>query len=118
MLVSLDKVLAEGRSGLSSSNAIHVRLFYVATEFSGSGNALAKDDGLQLRSFMQSAIASWGKDKDSVPAVSVVPVQAIDVINGLPSSKDLKALLAMQVLKVDPVHMETEIWMQKDRQNA
>ena len=67
---------------------------------------------------MQSAIASWGKDKASVPAASVVPVQAIDVINGLPSSKDSKALLAMQVLLIDPVHMETEIWIRKDRQYA
>jgi hypothetical protein len=33
------------------------------------------------------------------------------------NAKELVTMMAMQVLVVDPVHMETEIWINKGREN-
>jgi diphthine-ammonia ligase len=118
MLLSLNKVLAEGRSGLGASNGIHIRLFYTATTYSAAGNVVAKDDGLQLRSALQSAVAAWGKDEVSLPATTLVPVQAMKIINSSSLPRDAVPVLTMQVLLMDPVHTETEIWIHKDRQYA
>lgn len=116
MLVYLDKVLAEARSGLSASNVLHVRLFYVATGKSSTGDIKAKNDGLQIRISLQSAIKSWAGGRGSCPSTTVVPVHAIDVISSSFSFEGKVPLFAMQALIIDPIHMETEIWIRKDRQ--
>jgi enamine deaminase RidA (YjgF/YER057c/UK114 family) len=117
MLMAVDKVLAEGRSGLKAANTVHVRLYYVATEQSSSGEIKVKDDGLALRSSLQSSIASWRKNEESLPASTLVPVQGMKLITPKSNAKELVTMMAMQVLVVDPVHMETEIWINKGREN-
>jgi diphthine-ammonia ligase len=117
MLLAVDKVLAEGRSGLKAANTVHVRLYHVATEQSSSGEIKVKDDGVGLRSSLQSSIASWRKNEESLPASTLVPVQGMKLITAKSNTKDMVTMMAMQVLVVDPVHMETEIWINKGREN-
>jgi enamine deaminase RidA (YjgF/YER057c/UK114 family) len=115
MLTSLDKVLSEARSGLHPSNAMHVRLYYVATKQYSDDEIAVKDDGVLLRSSLQSAISSWRKGDALLPASTVVPVQAMKLIASNSKTESLTTFLAMQILVLDLVHMETEIWIQKDR---
>jgi diphthine-ammonia ligase len=117
MLMAVDKVLAEARSGLKAANTLHVRLYYVATEQSSSGEIKVKDDGIALRSSLQSSIASWRKNEESLPVCTLVPVQGMKLITPKSNAKDMVTMMAMQVLVVDPVHMETEIWINKGREN-
>ena len=117
MLTAVDKVLAEGRSGLKAANTVHVRLYYVATEQSSSGEIRVNDDGVALRSSLQSSIASWRKNEESLPASTLVPVQGLKLITPKSNAKEMVTMMAMQVLVVDPVHMETEMWINKGREN-
>jgi diphthine-ammonia ligase len=116
MFASADKVLAEGRSGLNAADAIHVRLYYIAANVTEEGDAVALDDGLQLRSSLESAIATWGSNKTSLPSSSVVPVSGLNLINSTIDMQDVVMLFAMHVLVIDPVHFETEKWINKDRE--
>jgi diphthine-ammonia ligase len=126
MLTTVDKVLAQGRSGLDTALALHVRLYHVATERSLSSNGttsvVVKDDGTRLRSSLQSALASWRNRESLCPATTVVPVQAMTLIPSLRSTADanddegVMTFLAMQVLVVDPVHLETELWIHRGRE--
>jgi enamine deaminase RidA (YjgF/YER057c/UK114 family) len=125
MLTTVDKVLAQGRSGLDTAHALHVRLYHVATERSLSSNGttsvVVKDDGARLRSSLQSALSSWRKSESCCPATTVVPVQAMTLIPSLRTTEDfsdderMTTFLAMQVLVVDPVHLETELWIHQGR---
>ena len=75
-----------------------------------------QEDGLQVRLAFQSAIAKWTKNP-SLPASSVVPVHAMDIINvPINGAKDRQIIYALQALYVDPVHLETDIWIRKDRE--
>jgi len=117
MLSSVQSVLSDARAGLTTRNMMHVRLFYVSSEQSTSdGQHLVRNDGVQLRSSLNAAVASSLTNNRA--ATSVVPVRSIDTI-GIESKKsDDKSrtiLFAMQVLLLDPVHLETEIWIHKDR---
>jgi diphthine-ammonia ligase len=113
MLFAVEKVLAEARAGLYLRNSIHIRLFFVSTEQSSGGRVI--DDGVQLRSLLRAAVAS--KIGTNTTATTAVPVRAINtscwtartIGSGL-------AVFAMQILMVDPVHFETELWIHKDRQ--
>jgi len=117
MLISLRKVLVEGRTGMATNHAIHFRLFYTATRRLTSGGMEAWTDGLQIRSAFQSAISTWWGNHVSLPAITVVPVHTIKVLNSKvhPSSSSKVITLALQVLLADPVHLETDIWIHKDR---
>jgi diphthine-ammonia ligase len=116
MLSALTKVLAKGRTGLVSKDAMHLRLFHTATRRVASGTLEANEDGLHIRSAFQSAVAKWGDDA-ALPATSVVPVHTINILNSTPSaSGGGQILLAVQALLVDPVHTETDIWIRKDRE--
>jgi diphthine-ammonia ligase len=117
MLMAVDKVLAEARSGLKAANTVHVRLYYVATEKSSIGEIKVKDDGVALRSSLQSSIASWRKNEESLPVSTLVPVQGMKLITPKSNVKEMVTMMAMQVLVFDPVHMETEIWINKGREN-
>ena len=68
---------------------------------------------------MRTAIASI--DSDNPPAATVVPVRAIGMCGlkktAINCSNNI-AKYAMQVVLVDPVHMETEVWIHKDREYA
>jgi diphthine-ammonia ligase len=116
MLVSLDKSLSEGRTGMAPSKAVHLRLFQTATRRLASGCVEALTDGVQIRSAFHSAVAHWCGSGTSLPAITVVPVHTINVLNSEvhPTSPKVIAL-ALQVILVDPVHLETDIWIHKDR---
>jgi diphthine-ammonia ligase len=100
MFSALDRLLAKARSGLLPHSAIHVRLYYLAR--------FSSDDGVQWRTSLQSAVASWDNKKGLYAATTVVPVQGISLINSTAVSNESSPFLAMQVLVIDPVHMETE----------
>ena len=116
MLSSADKVLSETRAGLDASNISHIRLFYVTSEKSADGEHVAHNDGVQLRTSLRNAIGFRFENK--LPATTVVPVKAISTIGVLPRNEcdsNEVIMFAMQVLLLDPVHLETEIWVNKDR---
>ena len=116
MLSSADKVLSETRAGLDASNIAHIRLFYVSSEKSTDGGNAMLNDGVQLRTSLRNAIGIQFENK--LPATSVVPVKAISTIGVLPRNEcdnNRVIMFAMQVLLLDPVHLETEIWINKDR---
>ncbi|KAG7361982.1 phospholipid-translocating P-type ATPase, flippase [Nitzschia inconspicua] len=136
MLTSLEGVLADARSGLTRKELLHIRLFHVpSTEVTGSSMVR-----LALRRVVQSHFRGV-----TVPATTVVPVLAIDCIGTTTtattattatatkattttSMRDSSTLddpgswivgrLAIQALFLDPVHLETEIWIHKDRRYA
>ncbi len=122
MLSASEKVLSETRSGLDSRSIAHVRLFYVSLEKASNKDEeeekeiVSHNDGVQLRASLRNAIGL--RFENRLPAMSVVPVKAIDAIdfgpeNTFNENKVIK--FAMQVLIFDPVHLGTEIWIHKDR---
>jgi hypothetical protein len=115
MLSSAEKVLSETRAGLDTSKIAHVRLFYVSTAKSANGGYVVHNDGVQLRSSLRNAIGF--QFANSLPAISVVSVKAISTIDVSKSTReDSRGILfAMQVLLLDPVRLETEIWINEDR---
>ena len=116
MFSSAEKVLSETRSGLDSRSIAHIRLFYVSSEKSANEDTILHNDGVQLRSSLRNAIGF--KFDKRLPAMSVIPVKAIDTIDFVPKdTNDINRVIkfAMQVLLLDPVHFETEIWIHKDR---
>jgi hypothetical protein len=44
-----------------------------------------------------------------MPATSVIPVSGINFIRG--EAPDNEPFIAAQVMAIDPVHMETELWI-------
>lgn len=115
MLHALSNVMSNGRSGLVPSNIIHLRLFHVATSQVTNGIYAPRDDGLHLRCAFQSAVSQWGTNL-SLPALSVVPVHSIDIINGTSQTANGSIIYCLQALLLDPVHLETDIWINKDRE--
>mmetsp|Transcript_20030 Transcript_20030/g.41175 ORF Transcript_20030/g.41175 Transcript_20030/m.41175 type:complete len:865 (+) Transcript_20030:225-2819(+) len=116
MLSSVQSVLAEARAGLTTRNMIHVRLFFVSSKESADGQYIVCNDGVQLRSSLSAAVNSMMENNH--PATSVIPVKAIDTIGVVPKhvgNENRIIMFAMQVLLLDPVHLETEIWIHKDR---
>lgn len=103
-------------SSLCLSQMLHVRLYYVATDESG----IASDDGLQWRTSLSTALAlkagSEGNNSKvaGLPAISVVPVRGIKFVCDV----DLVGtpFVAIQVLAIDPIHMETELWIHHARE--
>jgi hypothetical protein len=122
MLKSVERALADARSGLQESNFLHVRLFYVSSEQNALGEEFVpRDDGVQLRVSLRTLVSS--KIRNNPPSTTVVPVRAIHIsghkTNTSGGSYTLSSTkFAMQVLVVDPVHLETEIWIHKDREYA
>jgi hypothetical protein len=119
MMSSVERVLADARSGLQASNIIHVRLFYISSEQNAlHGIFSPRNDGVQLRASLRSIVSS--RMRNNPPATSVVPVQGIYIsdqnTNISEGSSTLSTQFAMQVLVADPVHLETEIWIHKDRE--
>jgi diphthine-ammonia ligase len=122
MLASAEQCLADARSGLSKSNILHIRLFYVASEHCRDhcGRKVVRDDGVHLRTSLHGLVGSFVTENP--PSTTVVPVLAIDSFGTnlyRPEASDSKiGKLAMQVFLADPVHLETEIWIHKDREYA
>jgi len=116
MLSSADKLLSETRAGLDARNIVHIRLFYVSSKKSTNGGYAVHNDGVQLRITLLNAIGS--KFENNLPATSVIPVKAISTVGVLPRNThdDNRVIaFAMQVLLHDPIHLETEIWINKNR---
>jgi len=119
MISSAMKVLSIARAGLDTHNIIHIRLFYVSSEQFMDGEYIIRDDGVQLRASLRAVISS--KIQKNQPAISVIPVKGIDTIIMLRNeSRNIKRriMFAMQVLILDPIHLETEMWIHKDREYA
>ena len=116
MISSAVKVLSKARAGLDTRNIVHIRLFYVSSEQSTNGEYVVNDDGVQLRASLRAIISS--KVENNRPAISVIPVKGLNTIGMLPKEKgnvNSGIMFAMQVLIFDPIHLETEVWIHKDR---
>ena len=99
----------ESSTGLGKFSALHIRLFYIGT----SG-----DDGSALRSALNMAVGCvwnskpYSRQKHQVPALSLVPVEAMALS---PSLSPGSTILAIQMIAADLVHMETEMWIHHNR---
>ena len=120
MFDSVHKVFAEGRSGLNPADTIHVRLYYIgATLTKADKGAVAINDGSQMRSSLGSAIGKWvssSKTTISLPSASAIPVAGFSLINSTCDMENEIPLLALHVMAADPVHFETERWINSDRE--
>ncbi len=107
-------------SGLSVIEIIHIRLYYIGAELfeiSEEDTVCVIDDGMRLRTALTTVLvsrfaASGQSPSVTIPATTVVPVQAMKVVP--PSSSvaiEGTTIMAMQVLLADPVHLETELWI-------
>lgn len=116
MLSALGKALSEARTGLSPNMVLHIRLFHSSTKISLLGSVEATSDGIQIRTSLQSAVAKWcTSSMSSIPAVSVVPVHSITLLHQNANESSTMTPFALQVVLVDPVHLETDVWIHKDR---
>jgi hypothetical protein len=61
-------------------------------------------------------MASWRKNEKSFPASTLVSVQGMKLMTAKSNPKDIVTMMGMQVLAVDPVHVEMEIWINKGRE--
>lgn len=130
----VQSVLTES-SGLTLDHVLHVRLFYMSASLVPSkGESIQVkplDDGSRLRCALHSALTlRWCKQGQSrtinIPACTVVPVQEMTMIKtesdgGGCNGRDHiggHVLLAMQLLLVDPIHTETEIWIHDGREEG
>ena len=119
------KVMARPASSRGNSrNVLHVRLFYVAsTILEATGEKVLQDDGSILRSALQAALSTCFQSA-SPPSSSVVPVQKIDQLlphdSAIQStcatiSKSSTIFMALQVLVIDPIQIETDLWIHHGR---
>jgi hypothetical protein len=82
---------------IACEHAIHVRLFYLAS----------MDDGARWRSSLATALGS------RPPASSIVPVQGMQFF--VNDKQSVLPFVAIQVLAIDSVGMETELWINYGR---
>jgi enamine deaminase RidA (YjgF/YER057c/UK114 family) len=117
MLEHASDAIRYGPSGLGLANVMNVRLYYVATRLDDSGNLSVENDGVRIRSAFQMAVAlQWQAAKDA-PATTLVPVQGMKVIRREVTKEDDRCILfAMQLTVLDPVHMESELWIRHGRE--
>jgi hypothetical protein len=118
MVHHFSRALRYGLSGLGLANALNVRLYYVSTSRNDLGELTAvESDGVRIRSAFQHALAAQWPSAETVPATTLIPVQGLTVLN-LGTSADSRTLtfFAMQIVLVDPVHMESEIWIHHGRE--
>ena len=107
----------EETAGIEKSYVLHVRLYH--------STANGGVDGMVLRSELAASVASkWaGQSKGMMPAVTVVPVSAVKMVPAAASgSVDVEVpversnpIMAMQVIAIDAIHMETEMWINYGR---
>lgn len=114
MLSCAEQAISDARAGLLfRKTAVHVRLFYVASNTAAKRTSFPQDDGIGLRYALSTAVASMCGD--ARPATTTVPVQAIATVGWEQNVSGTQHELAMQIILIDPVHFETELWIHKDR---
>jgi diphthine-ammonia ligase len=91
-------------NGLCSENIVHVRVYHA------TGMC---DDGIRLRSALASALVSGAKQ---TPASSVIPVQRIKLITDNEGCSSFPTVLALQLLAIDPVQLDTDLWVHHGRE--
>lgn len=117
MLKRASDAIRYGPSGLGIANVMNVRLYYVATCRDDSGNLSVENDGVQIRSAFQMAVASQWYDSKHAPATTLVPVQGMKLIRREATKYDDSCtMFAMQLVVMDPVHMELEQWISHGRE--
>ncbi|KAI2510859.1 hypothetical protein MHU86_3480 [Fragilaria crotonensis] len=101
---------------LGPHQMLNIRLYYVACSTDGE----AVDDGIRWRSSLSSCLAAKASllacntsDKVRMPATSVIPVKGINFIRE--EARCNEPFIAAQVMAIDPVHMETELWIHNGR---
>jgi diphthine-ammonia ligase len=104
-------------SSLGLHQVLNIRLYYVASNLDG----VASDDGLRWRSSLATSLAIksslFGNNsttKMGVPATSVVPVRGMQFVRDVDQSD--APFVALQVMAINPVHMETELWIHHGRE--
>jgi len=93
---------------LSVDSIVNLRLYYLAT-------GKYKRDGVLLRSSLARMLAeecaSYG-----MPSSSVIPVGRMRLVHSNFQLEHERTIMAMQVLVMDPVHFETELWIHHGRE--
>lgn len=114
----LSKMLYNMRSSLANAflspkEIFHVRLYYAV----GEDGETAKNDGYRWRSSLATALAReipfLSQSSNSIPAMSIIPVLGIKFVHNQIFESPL---VALQVLAIDPAHLETELWINKCRE--
>jgi hypothetical protein len=117
MLKHASDAIKYGTSGMGLANVMNVRLYYVATRLDDSGDFVVENDGIRIRSAFQTAVASQWQEAKDAPATTLVPVQGMKVIrHEVTKEDDSCTLFAMQLTILDPVHMESELWIRHGRE--
>lgn len=98
----------EGNARIERARVLHLRAY------------CTDGDPHLLSSELNAAVASrWSggmESSTSAPAVTLVPVTGMKVAHAdSPVARELEPMLAMQVLAIDSVHMETEMWINYGR---
>lgn len=99
-------------ASLSTKDALHVRLYYVVS----GDEETAKNDGIRWRSSLATTLARetsllFNKDT-TVPAMSTIPVLRMKFWD---DNFFTSPLVSLQVMTIDPVHLETELWINQCR---
>lgn len=107
MLAGLAGVLRKTNLGSKSFDTVQIRLYFITAR---SGQMQHVNDGIFLRSALLSAATMrW---KDDIPAITVVPVDGIAILNPGPGGT---ILYAMQTMLLDPTRLQTELWVHHER---
>lgn len=118
LLEMLDAAIASLKSAaLGLHQVLHVRLYYVTSTEDGA--AFPGDDGVSWRSSLATSLAvnvarrGNNTPRHMRPATSVIPVRGMKFARG--DNLDTGPFLALQAMAIDPIHMETEMWIHHGR---
>jgi diphthine-ammonia ligase len=97
---------------MNLQHVLNIRIYYVSAYSQSAG----RDDGLRWRIALASALSRMTRKSDAqIPATTLVPVMGIHLSTN--QGEWDASFLAMQVFTIDPVHMETELWIHHGREN-
>jgi len=109
--IILSKMLDDAFSSLtmSAKHILHVRLYFLL--------AGEKNDGDRWRSSLGTVLAAkislLSGGITSTPAISVIPVLGMKYVC---HQKLESPLVSLQMLTIDPIHLETELWIHQKRE--
>jgi diphthine-ammonia ligase len=90
-------------------DVLNIRIYYVCSRRN------VRDDGLRWRIAIASALSQTSLEAPT-PAVTLVPVIGIHLSTSKREECDTP-FLAIQAFAIDPVHLETELWIHHGREN-
>lgn len=102
--------LESSKNAPSGCCCLHLRLYYVSNRLHES----KLNDGTTLRSAVNAAAARMGRQQ--APAITTVPVDGICLLDDSDLGvESMATFLALQAFFVDPVAIETDLWIHHGR---